>query len=67
MYFPGNLYRYLNTLRGFSEYAERTWRICREKFLLSAMPDEVKGKVIRENLTGDLKLIYGEQITNLIF
>jgi hypothetical protein len=38
-----------------------------KKFLLSAMPDEVKGKVIREILTGDLKLIYGEQITNLIF
>jgi hypothetical protein len=29
--------------------------------------EEVKGKVIRENLMGDHKLTYDEQITNLIF
>jgi hypothetical protein len=31
------------------------------------MADKVKGTVFRENLMGDHKLAYDEQITNLIF
>jgi hypothetical protein len=31
------------------------------------MPDEVKGTIFRENLMGDHKLAFAEQITNLVF
>jgi hypothetical protein len=50
------------SIDGLSEYAERMEN-SRKKFLLSTIPNEVKGKVIRENH----KLTYDEQITNLIF
>jgi hypothetical protein len=42
---------------------QKEWRICRRKFLLSTMPDEV----FRENLMGDRKPAYNEQIMNFIF
>jgi hypothetical protein len=34
------------------------------KFLLSTMPDNVKGTIFRENRMGDHKLAYNEKITN---
>jgi len=37
------------------------------KLLLSTMPDKVKGTVFLENLMGDHKLSYDEQIANLSF
>ncbi len=46
---------------------QKEWRIGETKSLLSTMPDEVKGKIIRENLMGIHKWTYDEQITNLIF
>jgi hypothetical protein len=35
---------------------QKEWRIYRKKFLLSTMPDKVKGPVIREKRMGDHKM-----------
>jgi hypothetical protein len=46
---------------------QKEWRIHSKKFLRSAMSDEVKGTVFRENRIGDHKPAYDEQSTNFIF
>jgi hypothetical protein len=45
----------------------KEWRIRRKRVLLSTTADKVKGIIFRENLMGDHKPAYDEQITNLIF
>ncbi len=59
IYFPP-IFRY-------SQNTQKEWRIRRNKFLISTMPDDVKEKVFRGNRMGDHKLACDEQITNLIF
>jgi hypothetical protein len=51
----------------YSQKTLKEWRMCRKKFLLSTMPDEVIRKIFFGNRMGDQKLAFDEQITNFIF
>jgi hypothetical protein len=61
------LLKYFPPIFHYSQNTQKEWRKRRNNFLLSTMPDDVKGKVFRGNQMGDHKLAYDEQITNLIF
>jgi hypothetical protein len=61
------LLKFFPPISHYSQNTQKEWRIRKKKFLLSTMPDDVKGKVFRGNQMGDHKLAYDEQVTNLIF
>jgi hypothetical protein len=62
-YFTRILHRRLNNL-GVFNITQKELRILRKKFIISTMPDKVKGTVFRENQMGNHKVAYDEQITN---